>query len=85
MNANSLLYLVLIGTILAAGFPALGDSPAPAGPIGYYRIISNAEGSDVYFDSIFQGQIRNGEITVPVDISATPFQTGRKRNSRVHT
>jgi hypothetical protein len=75
MNANSLLLLVLVGAALAGGFIVFGDSPTSTGPVGYYRIVSNAEGSDVYFDSVFQGQVRNGEITVPVDISSTTYQT----------
>ena len=75
MNGNSLLFLILTGAVLASGFIVAAGSPLTPGPTGYYRLISNAEGSDVFFDSVFQGQIRDGEIIVPVDTSATPFQT----------
>jgi hypothetical protein len=75
MNTNSLLLTILLCTSLLAGFIACGDPPVSPAATGYYRILSNAEGSDVYFDSVYEGQIRNGEIIVPVDSTATAYQT----------
>jgi hypothetical protein len=75
MNTNSLLLIILLCTALLAGFIVCGDPQVLPAATGYYRIFSNAEGSDVYFGSVYEGQIRNGEIIVPVDITATPYQT----------
>ncbi|HVP94648.1 MAG TPA: PEGA domain-containing protein [Methanoregulaceae archaeon] len=65
----------MLSVALLGGFIAGADPPPSPGNTGYYRLLSNAEGSDVYFGSTYQGQIRNGEIIVPVDLTATPFQT----------
>ncbi len=70
-----MLFIILLCATLAGGYIACADPFPPSGSTGYYRLLSNAEGSDVYFDSIYQGQIRDGEIIVPVDLTATHFQT----------
>jgi len=70
-----MVFIILLFAILAGVYSAHADPPAPSGSTGFYRLLSNAEGSDVYFDSTYQGQITNGEIIVPVDPAATHFQT----------
>ncbi|MDO9540628.1 MAG: PEGA domain-containing protein, partial [Methanocalculus sp.] len=48
--------------------------PAPiGGSIGYYTVYANVNGASVYFDSDFKGTIANGELTVQVYTTGTPY------------
>lgn len=45
------------------------------GSVGYYDVYCNVDGADVYFDSDYKGQISNGELTVEVYTTGTPYTT----------
>jgi hypothetical protein len=76
MNASSILFVILLCAALAGSSVVSAASPPPQGDgNGYYQLLSNAEGSGVYFDSTYEGQIRNGQIIVPVDTTTTSFKT----------
>jgi hypothetical protein len=52
--------------------------PAPiGGSIGWYTIYANVDDANVYFDNDLKGTITNGELTVQVYATATPYQTFR--------
>ena len=45
------------------------------GDVGYYIVYCNVDGADVYFNSDYKGQIANGELTVEVYTTGTPYTT----------
>ncbi len=56
--------------------------PAPiGGSIGWYTVYANVDGANVYFDNDYKGMIANGELTVQVYATATPYQTFRVTKS----
>ncbi len=53
-------------------------SPTPGqigGDQGWYVVHANVDGADVYFDNELKGQIANGELSVPIYTTGTPYQT----------
>lgn len=51
--------------------------PPIGGSIGWYTVYANVNGASVYFDNDYKGTITNGELTVQVYATATPYQTYR--------
>ncbi len=49
--------------------------PLIGGDKGYYVVYCNVDGADVYFNSDYKGQIANGELTVEVYTTGTPYTT----------
>jgi hypothetical protein len=45
------------------------------GDTGYYVVYCNVDGADVYFGSDYKGQTANGELTVEVYTTGTPYTT----------
>ena len=45
------------------------------GDVGYYTVYCNVDGADVYFNSDYKGQTANGELTVEVYTTGTPYTT----------
>lgn len=45
------------------------------GSTGYYKVYCNVEGADVYFNSDYKGKISDGELTVEVYTTGTPYTT----------
>jgi len=50
-------------------------APIIGGDVGYYVVYCNVDGADVYFNSDYKGQIANGELTVEVYTTGTPYTT----------
>ena len=58
--------------------PAFYPSPPPIGSgQGIFAVYSNADGAQVYFDTVNEGSITNGVLFVTVATTGTPFQTYR--------
>jgi PEGA domain len=73
---HSVICLLFILLVLAGGAIVTGDTPLPTGDnIGYYRVLSNAEGAMVYLDTAYKGQILNGELGIPVDVNTMSYRT----------
>jgi hypothetical protein len=58
----------------------LNPEPTPVptligGDVSYYTVYCNVDGADVYFNSDYKGQIANGELTVEVYTTGTPYTT----------
>lgn len=51
--------------------------PPIGGSIGWYTVYANVDGASVYFDNDLKGTTANGELTVQVYVTATPYQTFR--------
>ncbi|MDD3976811.1 MAG: hypothetical protein PHI15_01500 [Methanomicrobium sp.] len=73
-----------------SGYPEMGDTldvyatinpvptPVPTmigGDMGFYTVYCNVDGASVYFDSDYKGTISNGELTVSVYTTGTPYST----------
>ena len=71
-------------------YPAMGETldiyatlntvptPAPAligGDMGYYVVYCNIDGANVYFNDDYKGDIANGELSVSVYTTGTPYTT----------
>jgi len=63
----------IIIAVLAAGIPAV-TAQTVGGDQGWYVVHCNVDGASVYFDGDFKGTISNGELTVPVYTTGTPYQ-----------
>ncbi|MBP2133033.1 hypothetical protein J2128_000954 [Methanomicrobium sp. W14] len=73
-----------------SGYPAAGETqdiyatlnPVPTplptligGDVGYYTVYCNVDGASVYFNDDYKGVTSNGELTVQVYTTATPYTT----------
>ncbi|EHQ36624.1 PEGA domain-containing protein [Methanoplanus limicola] len=61
-------------------YATLNPVPTPepimiGGDTGYYVVYCNVDGADVYFGSDYKGQTANGELTVEVYTTGTPYTT----------
>ncbi len=55
--------------------------PPIGGSIGWYTVYANVDGASVYFDNDYKGTTANGELTVQVYTTGTPYQTFRVTKS----
>ncbi|KAF1078665.1 PEGA domain-containing protein [Methanogenium sp. MK-MG] len=58
--------------------------PAAAG-MAHYRIHSNVDYAQVYFDSVYKGQISGGVLTVSVSTTGTRYSTAEVRKAGYYT
>lgn len=67
--------LVILSFILISGSAAAQTENITGGDMGTYRIHANVDGAQVYFDSDYKGEIKDGILDVPVYVTGTPYQT----------
>ena len=66
--------------------PVPTEVPAPiGGDMGFYTVYCNVDGASVYFDSDYKGVISNGELTVSVYTTGTPYTTYQVKMSGYDT
>jgi hypothetical protein len=69
-----LTYLVIIG-IVAACLPMAVCAADIGGDEGWYTVYCNVNGASVYFDGTYKGMIANGELSVAVYTTGTPYSS----------
>ncbi|WAI02460.1 PEGA domain-containing protein [Methanogenium organophilum] len=74
----------LCASILILVFAALLLCPAAAG-LAQYRIHTNVDAAQVYFDSVYQGQTAGGMLTVSVSASGTQYNLVEVRKTGYYT
>ena len=67
--------LVILSFILISGSAAAQTENTTGGDMGTYRIHANVDGAQVYFDSDYKGEIKDGILDVPVYVTGTPYRT----------
>jgi len=67
--------LVVLTLISISGTAVAQTEAIIGGDMGTYRIHCNVDGTQVYFDSDYKGEITNDILDVPVYVTGTPYRT----------